>query len=320
MPTQVKRKQDILKCSGHQSEILKCRGEHFSEKFYNSWNKFGNGKVHFCKDCCQKIFEYYINQPDGNMQKALYYTCQKIDCPFILEIYQKIDERNREAIANKKPFNYLSSYLNELGKYKTKKDLWNDFSCSNVSLEDVDTRIRRQEIKEKEIEKWELDWGYQDEAEDYTRLQNMFLEYTEDLEYELPAYQEDLYRDLCKDRVWLSKLEKKRLNDKISKENEELIEKFNKRIKDNMRTLNLDNFENNKVKTLSQKLFFDKIRMCDEKNVAEVYTEPTKYFDLNKLHKYNKDMVLRPALNSLLNHRDFNINLDDVESYNMDEE
>jgi hypothetical protein len=33
-----------------------------------------------------------------------------------------------------------------------------------------------------------------------------------------------------------------------------------------------------------------------------------------------KDLVLRPALNTLVGNKDFNLNLDDVESYNIEDE
>ena len=50
----------------------------------------------------------------------------------------------------------------------------------------------------------------------------------------------------------------------------------------------------------------------------ELYKEPKKYADFNKLRKYEKDMVLRPLLNTLCGHRDFDINIDDIEQYNLD--
>ena len=48
--------------------------------------------------------------------------------------------------------------------------------------------------------------------------------------------------------------------------------------------------------------------------------EPKKYKDFNKLRQYEEDMVLRPLLNTLCGHRDFDINIEDAERYNLDDD
>ena len=44
---------------------------------------------------------------------------------------------------------------------------------------------------------------------------------------------------------------------------------------------------------------------------CELYKEPRKYKDFNQIKKYYKDLVLRPLLNTLAGHRDFEIDIED---------
>ena len=45
-----------------------------------------SGKIHYCKTCVQKIFEYELERTK-DMQKTVYYTCQRLDIPFIVELF-----------------------------------------------------------------------------------------------------------------------------------------------------------------------------------------------------------------------------------------
>ena len=42
-----------------------------------------------------------------------------------------------------------------------------------------------------------------------------------------------------------------------------------------------------------------------------------KYYDLNKIQYYNEKFSLRPLANMLVGHRDFSVNLDDIEEYDL---
>lgn len=303
------KKEEIILCMGHNSEYLKCNGnKKENTDFYNSWSPFkGNGKVDYCKDCVQKIYEYYLKL--GSMQAAIYYTCQVLDVAFIAEIYEKVNNRIKEGKKTLCPF---TIYITELQKYTTKKEIWYNFSCSDVDLADIDTRIKTNEVKKKEVETFEMNWGKQDIIEDYSFLQDTFERYTDGVEF-VNAQQIDLYRDLCRDRLLLRKI-----NDNRYKGQED-IDKIQKRIASTMSTLKVSDFESNKPKTVSEQSLFEKIRLCDENNVKDIYKEPTRYIDHNKYMKYEKDMVLRPLLKTLVGHRDFNIDMDDLEAYNLDE-
>ena len=85
-----------------------------------------------------------------------------------------------------------------------------------------------------------------------------------------------------------------------------------------MERLTLDEFASNRPKTVIEESLFAKIAQIEQTKPADLYKEPKKYADFNKLRKYEKDMVLRPLLNTLCGHRDFDINIDDIEQYNLD--
>lgn len=57
--------------------------------------------------------------------------------------------------------------MNELRKYSKNKEIWSDFSATNVDITEVDSKIQTAEIKQKEMKQWEIDWGIQDEVQDY---------------------------------------------------------------------------------------------------------------------------------------------------------
>ena len=156
----------------------------------------------------------------------------------------------------------------------------------------------------------ELDWGYQESEEDYKFLIYMYEKYTKGVTIENPQ-QEDLYRDLCLARLEKRKAEQGKIDTDITKIQGRILTLMNK--------LKLDEFESTKPKTVSEQLIFAKIAQIEQTKPADLYKEPEKYKDYSKLRKYMKDLVLRPALNTLVGNKDFNLNLDDVESYNIDE-
>ena len=287
-------------CKGHNAPLLNCIGEIFDTEFYTSWSNFSDGKVPYCKKCLQKIFEYY--QKETNSEKtAAYFTLMKIDIPLIEEIYNNVVDK-------KGKFN-LSTYILELQKRDSNKDIWQDFSATDVELKDI-SEVKTIAERRKELNDLEKKWGIQDSVEDYDFLEDTFQRYTKGIEFINPQ-QEDLYKDLCRDRLLLRKINDNRYN------GEETIDKVQNRISKTMSTLKLDQFENNKPKTLSEQSLFEKIRLCDENNVKDIYSEPSKYYDLNKIQYYNEKFSLRPLANMLVGNRDFSVNLEDIEQYEL---
>ena len=287
-------------CKGHNAPLLNCVGDVVETEFYNSWSNFSDGKVPYCKKCLQKIFEYYKNETNSE-KTAAYFTLMKIDTPLIEEIF--------DGVVNKKGSFNLSTYITELQKRDSNKDIWQDFSGTDVELKDI-SEVKTIAERKKEINALEKKWGIQDCIEDYDFLEETFNRYTQGVEF-VNSQQEDLYKDLCRDRLLLRKINDNRYN------GDESIDKVQNRISKTMSTLKLDQFESNRPKTLSEQSLFEKIRLCDENNVKDIYSEPSKYYDLNKVQYYNEKFSLRPLANMLVGNRDFSVNLEDIEQYEL---
>lgn len=309
-----RKAENVTLCMGHNTPMLQCIGLKKDSEFFSSWSPFhSNGKVPYCKECCNKMFQYYLDETKS-AKTALYYTLMKIDIPFIKSIYEIVNDRSLSGDKNGKrtPIN-VGTYVNELRRYSKNKEIWADFSATDVDITEVDAKIQTAEIKQKEMKQWEIDWGIQDEVCDYEFLNDTFNRYTKGVEFVNPQ-QEDLYRDLCRDRLLLRKINDNRYN------GDETIDKVQNRISKTMATLKVDQFESNKPKTASEQSFFAKIAQIEQTKPADLYKEPKKYKDFNKLRQYEEDMVLRPLLNTLCGHRDFDINIEDAERYNLDDD
>lgn len=299
-----KKTENVRMCKGHNAPLLNCTGQIKESDFYTSWSNFYDGKVPYCKKCVQKIFEYYLNETKTE-KTALYFTLMKLDIPFIQEIF--------DIVVNKPTYNtdkLVSTYIVELQRRSSNKEIWCDFSSSDIELKNIESKV--QTVAERKIELKELEhkWGLQDCVEDYDFLETTFNRYTEGVDFINPQ-QVDLYKDLCRDRLLLRKINDNRYN------GEETIDKVQNRISKTMSTLKLDQFESNKPKTLSEQSLFEKIRLCDENNVKDIYSEPSKYYDLNKVQYYNEKFSLRPLANMLIGNRDFSVNLEDIEQYDL---
>lgn len=300
-------KTEIKMCCGHNSDILQCVGTKKITDYFVSWSKFDNGTVKYCKDCCDKIFKYYLEEYNDE-KVALLYTLAKIDVPFIGQVYLDTLEKTNK-FGNKVPLS-VSSYISTLHKSQTNKDIYSDFSDTDCNVFELDIKGKTKLQKEEELSRLEKTWGIQDDISDYDFLEETFNRYTDGIDF-VNSQQQDLYRDLCRDRLLLRKINDNRYN------GEETIDKVQNRISKTMSILKVDQFESNKAKTLSEQSLFEKIRLCDANNVQDVYSEPSKYYDLNKIQYYNEKFSLRPLANMLVGHRDFSVNLDDIEEYEL---
>lgn len=300
-------KTEMKMCCGHNSDILQCVGTKKITDYFVSWSKFDNGTVKYCKDCCDKIFKYYLEEYNDE-KVALLYTLAKIDVPFIGQVYLDTLEKTNK-FGNKVPLS-VSSYISTLHKSQTNKDIYSDFSDTDCNVFELDIKGKTKLQKEEELSRLEKTWGIQDDISDYDFLEETFNRYTDGIDF-VNSQQQDLYRDLCRDRLLLRKINDNRYN------GEETIDKVQNRISKTMSILKVDQFESNKAKTLSEQSLFEKIRLCDANNVQDVYSEPSKYYDLNKIQYYNEKFSLRPLANMLVGHRDFSVNLDDIEEYDL---
>ena len=298
-----KKIEKVRLCKEHNSPLLNCLGDMRESEFYTSWSKFTDGKVPYCKTCVNKIYEYYL-QETGSDKTALYFTLMKLDIPFIEEIYNSIAEKKTVTI---------STYITTLQRRTTCQEIWSDFTATDVKLDENEVHIQTVDDKKRELDNLERIWGKQDCVEDYDFLEETFGRYTKGVDFINPQ-QEDLYKDLCRDRLLLRKINDNRYS------GEESLDKVQNRISKTMAILKLDQFEENKPKTISEQLMFTKIAQIEQTKPADLYKEPKKYRDFNKIKMYYKDLVLRPLLNTLVGSKDFNIDIDDVGKYNLDEE
>lgn len=298
-----KKTEKIRYCKGHNSPFLKCIGDVKESNFYTSWSKFSDGLMPYCKDCIQKIYQYYLSET-GSEKTAVYFTLMKLDMPFIDDVY------NASVKNNKKPIYNISTYISTIQKFTQNKEIWGDFSATDIELNKTESVVKTIAERKKELKTLEKKWGIQDCIEDYDFLEETYQRYTQNIEFTNPQ-QEDLYRDLCRDRLLLRKINDNRYS------GEESLDKVQTRIAKTMSILKLDQFEDNRAKTLSEQSLFEKIRLCDENNVKDIYSEPSKYYDLNKIQYYNEKFSLRPLANMLVGNRDFSVNLEDIEQYEL---
>lgn len=312
----------MILCRGHNNPLLKCKGSPQSEKeFYASRSPLAyypveikgatSGKIHYCKSCVQKIFEYELERTK-DMQKTVYYTCQRLDIPFIVELFDDaiLESKGKTVVElTQVSTKLMGKYIGLLNLNKAKYGSKIDFSWSDSNLSELDTKLEDRERTKKELQRFQLDWGLQDSVDDYIFLQDRYEQYTDGVEF-ANAFHPDLYRDLCRDRLILRKILEGRNKD-------EEISKVQERINKLATQLKVNEFRANKQKTASEMALFEKIKMVDENNVMDVYKEPTINVDVNNFRKYQEDLVLRPTLKTLINHRDYDLKLEDLEQYDI---
>lgn len=303
--------EPIKMCYGHNSPVLNCIGTRKVSDYFASWSDFDeDGLMKYCKKCSENIYKYYFAEYKDE-KIALMWCLAKIDAPFIESVY--IDAINKTNKNGELMPLTVSSYISELHKSVRNKEIYKDFSYTDCNIFELETKGKTQQDKKEELDKYEKDWGKQEEISDYDFLYDTFNRYTQGIEFVNPQ-QEDLYRDLCRDRLLLRKINDNRYS------GDESIDKVQNRISKTMATLKVDQFESTKPKTLSEQSMFTKIAQIEQTKPADLYKEPRKYKDFNQLRKYYKDLVLRPLLNTLAGHKDFDIAIDNIEIYNIDEQ
>ena len=300
------------------SVCVSCQREYPIDKFYPRIvdDKFSpDGVIPYCADCCEEIVRENLTKVNS-LESAMWLTCAKLDVPFIRKVFEKVEEQKSkyQQKSGKKDseytlFKYYYDYLWGSKSMGTAIDVWIDFSNTDVSMGEISSLKKSEEALNREIEKLELDWGVQEDIEDYKFLVYSFDKYTKDFG-EMTPQQEDLYRDLCLARLEKRKIEEKKLDGDLTK--------VQNRILNLMHKLNLDRFEDNQPKTLSEEFLFDKIRMVEQTMPADFYKDKNLYKDMTKKRKLMTDLVYRPLANTLTGSRDFNIDINDIEKYQVD--
>ena len=272
MATKTKIKVDA---TGYCAE---CKREYPIDRFYTSNASFlGNGHLNYCQDCCEDILKYFLKKK-GTMESAVYFTCAKLDIPFIRRVYEStIDKKNSlQSKSNKddREYNIFSYYIDYLWGTHTlqkKTEVWEDFTDSDTSLDEFNTVKKSEDALKADYEKFELDWGKQT-LEDY-----QFLEYRYDIYTEgkpLTPAQDTLYRQLC--QLELRQRKKNAKGDSIrddqlgesTKEEQAMIIQL-------MDKLGISKFDNKKDKS-------DIDRLIEKQIWEHENTDPCETVDINK--------------------------------------
>ena len=272
MATKTKIKVDA---TGYCAE---CKREYPIDRFYTSNASFlGNGHLNYCQDCCEDILKYFLKKK-GTMESAVYFTCAKLDIPFIRRVYEStIDKKNSlQSKSNKDDneyniFSYYIDYLWGIHTLQKKTEVWEDFTDSDASLDEFNTVKKSEDALKADYEKFELDWGKQT-LEDY-----QFLEYRYDIYTEgkpLTPAQDTLYRQLC--QLELRQRKKNAKGDSIrddqlgesTKEEQAMIIQL-------MDKLGISKFDNKKDKS-------DIDRLIEKQIWEHENTDPCETVDINK--------------------------------------
>ena len=290
-------KKDLIVCAGEGQSLLKCTGGKLITDFYPSFNMWGNGHSKYCKKCLDKIYDYYYKNSGENDKLSLYYTLLQENIPFITDIYDKLKAKFGKVTVNR--------YCSEYSKMTAKQTLWSDFSASDFKLIDNDS------VTDPKMREWEKKWGAQS-IEGYKFLDETYEKYIKDVEKPTVA-QKDLIKDLCNYR-WILR----QINDGIY--SGDMTQKDTQsQISSLLSKLKMDNFEEKKSGTLSEQSMFAINQMIERVDVVDVYGKKKEYEDHNGRRKYYKDMCLRPLLNCLADHKDWDLNIDDVSQYNIED-
>lgn len=283
--------------------------EYPSDRFYehNNTELFPKGFVPYCKDCCNTMLDYYLKKT-GTLEASMWYVCARLDIPFIRKVFERAQS---QQVKTDKFVETYYSFLWGSRSMKKALDTWDSFADSDASFEDINNTVKDVDGIKAQIKELTLKWGNQETEEDYSFLEYLYSKYTNGINIENPQ-QEDLYRDLCLARLEKRKIEEGKCDTDISK--------TQARILNLMKTLKLDDFESTKPKTLSEQLMFAKIAQIEMTKPADLYKEPTKYKDFNKVRKYYQDICLRALKNTLAGNRDFNIDMEHLNDYILEKE
>ena len=291
-------KKNVITCAGEGQSLLKCTGGKLENDFYPTFNMWGNGRSCYCKKCLDKIYDYYYKNSNENDKLALYYTLMKENIPFITDIYDKLKPKYGKITPNR--------YIQEYAKTTQKQSLWSDFSASDFKL------IENESMSDPQMIEWEKNWGSQT-IEGYKFLDETYDKYLDSFD-EMSTAQQDLLRDLCTYRWILRQINDGNYAGDLNQE------KVQAQISKLLSILKLDNFAEKKEYTLSEQLIFNKIAQIELTKPADLYKEPTKYKDFNKVRKYYQDICLRALKNCLIGTKEFNVDMDNLNEYVLEED
>ena len=302
----VKKQPKIIECRGKGVKELNCIGSKLGDtsNWFGSWSPFNtDGVLPYCKDCCEALYKKF--QSEGHsMAGSVYLICAMNNVPFIREVYDKSikmmqDQSNRGVKVNRVFGNYYGVLMKETSKY----DLREDFSKTDTDYRDIESNIDRIDIKRKEREQLELDWGKQSTLEDYELLDYWFDKLTDNKPLEIS--EELLYRDLC-----LARLQKRKMEQSVIDTNDGSTidtSKVQKQITELMAKLKIDNFEEKKEQTVVERMLETRIAIQEKEKPASYYSEKKEHEEYLGRSKYFYDHIYRPIMNQFAHNKMYKI-------------
>ena len=297
-----------------------CNCESESVNFYESqnhhdgceFNKDGSvkkiGYVRYCKKDIAKCYLDYLKK--GTMQSAVYFTCALTDTPFIKEVWDRyIELRNEKIKSGKitptqlKTYNDFAKYREQLKAMKKATDDWNDFSNTNVDYRDI-MGLKKSDIAlEAEKDKFVLDWGKRENIQDYQYLEYEYGRLTKDKP--LKPQEETLYRKLCMVELMI----------RLKEENDEPTSTEQTQLLNLMKTLKIDNFQEEKDKSTIEEIIEKQIWEVENTEPCEIIDREywKDYCDIGK--NWGKE-IIRAVKNLITGSREF----PNIESYDKKKE
>lgn len=194
-----------------------CCGNSSKSNFYMTKDKHRAflGRIPYCKDCIQKIYEEYLRKYNNDINLAVYYTTRKIDIPYIHTAFVGALENVRNP--NSRIFgedSIMKAYMKNLA-FAEKNGWGNSFDDSQgedeieglSSFEDVikvKKRIRKDSKEDTDnYEVIEMDsaelvrkWGNFDD-EDLAYLESEYMEWEQQLNGIPDKNTEIMVRQIC---------------------------------------------------------------------------------------------------------------------------
>src|SRR5574344_731635 len=297
-----------------------CGTESLSSDFYESTNPHdgyecdnkGNikrmGYVKICKKHIAQVYLDYLKK--GTMQSAVYFTCALTDTPFIKEVWDRYIELRNEKIKSGKitptqlqTYNDFAKYREQLKAMKKATDDWNDFSNTNVDYRDI-MGLKKSDIAlEAEKDKFVLDWGKRENIQDYQYLEYEYGRLTKDKP--LKPQEETLYRKLCIVELMI----------RLKEENNESTSTEQTQLLNLMKTLKIDNFQEEKDKSTIEEIIEKQIWEVENTEQCEIIDREywKDYCDIGR--NWGKE-IIRAVKNLITGSREF----PNIESYDKKKE
>ena len=157
-----------------------------------------NGKIPICKACIRDIYSNYFNLSQ-NVQWALYKTCEKLDIPFLLSVYEGALKESKEEWQRVwgfyiKTYNSLKSINGWKYNFDNSDNVELEFSKDGIiKIENRDVKLKNEDKKTKKnvidligYEPYE-DYGIEDQKFLYNNIVNYLDEETLQDQYKVSA-------------------------------------------------------------------------------------------------------------------------------------